>query len=124
MYNFGVVAIDCSWNKANIVFDRRFRGIYRRLPLLLAANPTNYGKIGLLSSVEALASALYIAGFEKQALKTLSIFKWGRSFSTLNESPLLEYRSAVDNKEAFKIEREFFLEDYSHDDNDVDCFEE
>src|SRR5208337_2255068 len=37
-----VVAIDCSWEKAKAQFTRELPGSSRRLPTLLAANPTNY----------------------------------------------------------------------------------
>jgi pre-rRNA-processing protein TSR3 len=106
--DYGMVAIDCSWNKADEILRKRFKGINRKLPLLLAANPVNYGRIGQLSSIEALASALYISGFEDQANEILSLFKWGESFMTLNESPLAEYQSATSDEEVFKIEKEFF----------------
>jgi pre-rRNA-processing protein TSR3 len=108
IYDYGIVAIDCSWNKAEEILRKRFKGINRKLPLLLAANPINYGRIGQLSSIEALASALYISDFEDQAKEILSLFKWGESFMTLNESPLAEYKSATSNEEVYKIEKEFF----------------
>ena len=66
----GLVAIDCSWRKANEVFSKRFRGENRRLPLLMAANPVHYSHIGILSSVEALAAALYIACLQNNEKKT------------------------------------------------------
>ncbi|MEM2843748.1 MAG: DUF367 domain-containing protein, partial [Candidatus Bathyarchaeia archaeon] len=58
----GLIAIDCSWNKIYETFKKRFKGLNKRLPFLLAANPINYGKLSKLSSAEALASALYIVG--------------------------------------------------------------
>ena len=108
IHDYGIVAIDCSWNKAEEILRKRFKGINRKLPILLAANPINYGRIGQLSSIEALASALYISGFEDQANEILSLFKWGGSFMTLNKFPLVEYQSAVSNEEVLKIEKEFF----------------
>jgi pre-rRNA-processing protein TSR3 len=108
IHDYGIVAIDCSWNKAEGILRKRFKGINRKLPLLLAANPVNYGRIGQLSSIEALASALYISDFEEQANEILSLFKWGESFMTLNKSPLTEYQSATSNEEVLKIEKEFF----------------
>ena len=104
----GLVAVDCSWRKIDDVFNRKLRGINRRLPLFVAANPVNYGKIGILSSVEALSSALYILGFKRQAIQILSIFKWGKSFTTLNSSPLEEYGLAENDEKILEIEKEFF----------------
>ena len=109
LLNHGIVVIDCSWEKSTPIFKaKNFRGINRRLPLLVAANPINYGKIGKLSSAEALYSALFIIGFKFQAEKMISIFKWGKTFSTLNADPLEEYSKAKDDIGIYKIEKEFF----------------
>ena len=104
----GLVAIDCSWERADQVFERRLPGVDRRLPLLLAGNPTNYATLSKLSSLEALAAALYITGFKAQALRFLSIFKWGSTFSSLNEQPLNEYSKAEDPGKIVELERAFF----------------
>lgn len=104
----GLVAVDCSWKKVEQVFSKRFEGIERRLPTLLAGNPINYGKAHRLSSAEALASALYITSFKDKAREVLRPFKWGHTFLELNMSPLEEYFSAKDRSEIIKIEREFF----------------
>jgi pre-rRNA-processing protein TSR3 len=81
---YGLIVIDCSWNK---LFDlKKFDlGISRRLPPLLAANPTNYGKWEKLSSVEAITAALFITGFCSYALLLLSKFQWGNQFKILNK---------------------------------------
>ena len=66
-----VCAIDCSWERADEVLKHQrlaARGIARRLPAMLAANPTNYATLGKLSTVEALAGALYILN-EKELCK-------------------------------------------------------
>ena len=76
-----LVALDCSWERAEEVFrNNRCRARHRSLPLLVAANPVNYGKIAKLSTVEALAAALYILGERKRAEALLSKFSWGHSF--------------------------------------------
>lgn len=77
----GLVVIDGSWRKLRMPRG----GVRRRLPLLIAANPVNYGKPFLLSSVEALAAALYIVGFSSQARELLGVFKWGQEFLRINK---------------------------------------
>ena len=104
----GVVAIDCSWEKYEEVFARKFRGINRRLPLLLAGNPTNYGQLGKLSSAEALAAALHIGGFEAQARELMAVFKWGQTFIALNKNPLEEYGLARSREEMIAVEKAYF----------------
>ncbi len=103
----GIIAVDCSWERADESL-RGFKGETRRLPGLLAANPTKFSQLGVLSSVEALSAGLYIIGFEKQACLLLSKFKWGPHFLTLNEEPLREYAAAKSEAEVSEIERSFF----------------
>lgn len=88
---YGLVGLDCSWKRSEEIFARIFSGENRRLPPLLAGNPTNYGILGMLSTVEALASALIITGFRNEAEKILSLFKWGNTFLSLNKEPLEAY---------------------------------
>ncbi len=105
---YGLVAVDCSWEKADNAFGARLPGSGRRLPTLLAANPTNYAKQHKLSSVEALAAALYITGFGVHAERLLSTFKWGNTFLTLNREPLESYSCAKSPQEMAVAEAEFF----------------
>jgi rRNA small subunit aminocarboxypropyltransferase len=104
----GVVVIDCSWAHAGDVFNARFRGQQRRLPSLLAGNPTNYSKLGALSSLEAVAGALYIMKFFEEARSLLSIYKWGETFLTLNQNALDEYSEARSIEDVRKLEVDFF----------------
>ncbi len=103
-----VLAIDCSWNQAREVFFKKLGGKHRRLPLLLAANPTNYSRLGMLSSVEAVAATLFVVGEESDAEKCLSLYKWGPTFLTLNRDPLVEYSKAESEDAVRVIEREYF----------------
>lgn len=103
-----ILVIDCSWNSAREVFFRKVGGKHRRLPALLAANPTNYSKLGRLSSLEAVAAALYVLGDKSEAERYLSIFKWGETFLTLNRDPLEEYSKSKDALEVERAEKEFF----------------
>jgi pre-rRNA-processing protein TSR3 len=104
----GICAIDCSWENAGPVFRRRFSEHERKLPTLLAANPTHYSQPSTLSSLEALAGALFIFGMDEQALRILSLFKWGPTFLTLNEEPLRDYANAKDEKEMGKAQESYF----------------
>ena len=103
----GLVALDCSWNLSKDVFDRNIPGNNRRLPILLAGNPTNYGIAGRLSTVEALAAALILTGFQQPARVILSLFKWGETFLSLNQDPLERYAGAK-SSELSSLEEEFF----------------
>jgi len=82
----GIVGVDCSWNKAPETFSRlRLMGLEpRSLPLVTPANPVNSGKVGKLTTAEAIASALLICGQSEQAQKIMSVFKWGPAFLKLN----------------------------------------
>lgn len=80
----GLIVIDCSWNK--ILDFKGFNAVNsRKLPSLIAANPTNFGKWEKLSSIEALAAALYITDFIDLAELLLSKFSWGIQFKKLNQ---------------------------------------
>lgn len=103
----GLAAIDCSWVYANDVLNLFTRGVSRCLPYLIAANPVNYGVPTKLSTVEALASALYIAGYKEKAERLLSIFKWGLGFITLNQKLLESYAQAKDSSEVVELQNKF-----------------
>ena len=103
----GLIGLDCSWNFSDQIFDRNIPGENRRLPLLLAGNPTSYGILGRLSTAEALAAALILTGFSKQGEKILSLFKWGPTFLSLNREPLEKY-SMAQPSDLPTIEREYF----------------
>jgi pre-rRNA-processing protein TSR3 len=105
---YGLVAIDCSWEKAGEALSSNLPGQGRRLPTLLAANPVNYGKRHKLSSVEALAGALYILGFKDSASRCLNLFKWGPTFLSLNHEPLESYSTANTDTEMTSVEAEYF----------------
>ena len=108
-------AIDCSWMTVRATFRKGIKGEQRRLPLLLAGNPTNYGKLGKLSTAEALAAALVIMGYKIFAQKIMGLFKWGKTFFDLNADPLAEYAKTTGEDEIKRIEQEFFpnvLKDY------------
>ncbi len=90
----GLVVLDYSWKKlgqGEADFPRLPRRERRALPLLVAANPVNYGKPSLLSSAEALAGALVILGEREMAEEILGKFKWGPVFLVINKERLEEY---------------------------------
>ncbi|MEO9365162.1 MULTISPECIES: DUF367 family protein [Candidatus Nitrosocaldus] len=104
-----ITLIDCSWVNARRVFARIKVLKRRRLPLLLAANPINYAKVAKLSSVEALAAACYILGYQHLAYELLAKFKWGSTFITLNHELLEEYSRAGSIEDVVRIEHEYSL---------------
>lgn len=101
---FGLSALDCSWKHAKKVLSKHVRGTSRCLPFLIAGNPVNFGKPTRLSTVEALAAALFIAGFKEQASQLLSIFKWGHTFTDLNREILKSYMKAEGRKEIIRLQ--------------------
>jgi len=108
MVHHGIVAVDCSWKKNEEVFSKAFPGKNRRLPLLLAANPVNYGHIAKLTSLEALSATLYIGGFKPQAEELLGLFKWAHSFLDLNRALMEDYSQAKNVEEVEKLENLYF----------------
>jgi pre-rRNA-processing protein TSR3 len=89
----GLCVVDCSWSRFREAYGalRRRPLVRRRLPLLIAANPVNYGRPYTLSTAEAIAAALYICGFRGYAQEVLGKFKWGLHFLELNRAYLERY---------------------------------
>ena len=105
--DFGLVGLDCSWEHAEKVLLKHVRGTSRCLPILIAGNPVNFGKPTKLSTVEALAAALYIAGFKEEATHLLSIFKWGHTFLEINQERLESYAKAKDSTAIVELQKHF-----------------
>jgi pre-rRNA-processing protein TSR3 len=105
--DFGLAALDCSWEHAEGVLLKHVRGTSRCLPLLVAGNPVNFGSPTKLSTVEALAAALYIAGFKDEAVKLLSIFKWGDTFLKINKEKLENYSKAKDSSAVVELQSQY-----------------
>jgi len=103
--DFGLAALDCSWEHAQKVMSRHVKGTSRCLPILLAGNPTNYAKATKLSTAEAIAGALYIAGFRDEAERVLSLFTWGHTFLELNANLLENYSAAKDSADIVRIQK-------------------
>ena len=108
--DFGLVGLDCSWEHAEKVLLKHVRGTSRCLPILVAGNPVNFGKLTKLTTVEALAAALYIAGFRDQASELLSIFKWGHTFLEMNYERLERYANAKDSTEVVELQKRFMVD--------------
>ena len=98
-----ITVLDCSWVVLDTGKVRSWR-IRRALPFLIAANPVNFGKPCVLSSVEALAAALYIIGEKDRSAEILSKVSWGIRFLEVNREPLDLYTRAKDSKEVIKIQ--------------------
>lgn len=104
-----ITGIDCSWNRADNAFAKKFTGIPRKLPPLLAGNPVNYSKINKLTTVEAIAAAAFILGYEDMAMTLLSKFNWGHTFYELNEYLLKDYSKMISEDEIEPVLREYGL---------------
>lgn len=104
---FGLAALDFSWEHAEKPLIKSVRGTSRCLPYLVAGNPVNFGSPTKLSTVEALAAALYIAGFKEEAYRLLSIFTWGHTFIEINKERLEDYAKAKDSKAIVETQKKF-----------------
>ena len=104
-----VTCIDSSWNLATTAFKKTFSGIPRKLPPLLAGNPVNYSKLNKLTTVEALAAAVYILGAPDMTTTQLDKFKWGHTFFALNKNILQDYSKAESESEIVEICQEYRL---------------
>ncbi len=119
-----VVGVDCSWRLAEGEFgaprgagERRKKAgadgsgaqrrydteSSRRLPPLLAGNPVNYAKIGMLTTAEAIAASLFIMGYDDMAHDVLGRFRWGHTFYDLNRNILAEYAAMTGQDDAAEI---------------------
>lgn len=106
-----LVGLDCSWAHIETSVDQVMRSTRlqpRMLPLLLAANPVNWGKPGRLTTAEALATVLYLVGHKEQARAILGAFRWGERFFELNQEPLDAYSSATTSEELVQLQFDFF----------------
>ena len=108
-----ITGIDCSWNRVVPAFQKPFSGISRKLPPLLAGNPMNYSKLNKLSTVEALAGAVYILGEPDLTHNLLQKFKWGNTFFELNKNLLQDYSKAQSESEIFEICNEYQISNVS-----------
>jgi len=98
-----ITVLDCSWEVLNTGAVSSWR-IRRALPFLVAANPVNFGRPCMLSSVEALAAALWILREEQQARGILAKVSWGIRFLEVNAEPLSLYATAKDSTEVVKFQ--------------------
>ena len=104
-----IVGIDCSWNLVEQTFSKKFDGIKRKLPPLLAGNPVNYAKLNKLTTVEALSATLFILGLKQESLDILDKFKWGHTFYELNQNLLEDYSKMDSESEIDGILKDYGL---------------
>lgn len=99
----GILAVDASWKRLEPNKFRAIRGLHARLPPLLPGNPINYGRPCVLSTIEAVAAALYITGFFNMYERLIKLYKWMSTFHTLNENLLKSYSKVVTTEELIEV---------------------
>lgn len=102
----GIAVIECSWAKFAELPKVHFFNP-RALPYLVAANTINYGKPMKLSCAEAIASTLYISGYEEEAEEILSVFNWGPEFLSINQEAFDLYKNCENSEQIEKAEKEY-----------------
>lgn len=91
-----LAAFDCSWATAERMLPAARRHMEpRALPYLVAANPVNFGRPTMLSTVEAVAAALCIYDRLDEAERDLGVVPWGRRFLEVNREPLAAYAACA-----------------------------
>lgn len=105
---FGLAVIDCSWAKLDETPFTKMKGNHPRLlPFFLASNSVNYGKPCQLSCAEALAAALVIIGYHREAKMLLSKFKWGSAFFDINEELIEAYSGCKSSEELLDAQKRY-----------------
>ena len=106
-----LVGLDCSWAHIEPTVElvmKQTRLTPRMLPLLLAANPVNWGKPSRLTTAEACSAVLYLLGRQDQARQILGAFRWGERFFELNQEPLDAYALAKSSEELVNLQFDYF----------------
>lgn len=113
---YGIAGINCSWNRLDeIPFNSMGKGRNQRLlPLLVAANPVNYGRPHKLNTAEAMAACLYITGFAEEALRILEPFSYGAEFIALNREAFAAYSSCQSSAEIVVAQQQFLDDAAEH----------
>lgn len=105
---YGAAVVDCSWKELDKVPWSQLRmGAPRLLPLLIAANPVNYGRPSKLTCAEALAATLALAGLDDDAHRVMSHFGWGDSFFDVNAELLAGYARCTNSAEVIAFQDQF-----------------
>jgi pre-rRNA-processing protein TSR3 len=105
---FGAGVVDCSWKELERVPWTQMRmGAPRLLPLLVAANPVNYGRPSKLTCAEALAATLYIVGLREDARAVMKHFRWGSAFFDVNAELLEGYTTCRSSEEVAAFQEAF-----------------
>lgn len=103
----GICVVDGSWNRISSIKEMVSTDS-RLLPLIVPANPVNYGKPGKLSSAEAVSSALFIMGYRDEAEQIMSKFNWGPNFIHMNRELLTDYAGCASQDQVKDVQDAYF----------------
>jgi len=102
---FGRIGGKCErLRKSRWDMHRRISADVHKVPYLVAANPTNYGRPWRLNCAEALAASFYICGHKDWAEDVLSSFSYGQAFLEINGEVLDRYAACKTEEEVKKAE--------------------
>lgn len=96
----GLAVVDCSWAQlSDVPFHNLPSTANRVLPVLIAANPVNYGRPWKLNCAEALLAGLSICGFEEDVERLCEVISYGYTFLELNQERLELYKRCKNAEE-------------------------
>jgi pre-rRNA-processing protein TSR3 len=76
----GLAALDCSWEHAQKVMGEHVKGTSRCLPILIAGNPVNFGKLTSCQPLKPLQQPSILAVSKRKRKKSCRFSRGGTRF--------------------------------------------